>query len=54
MHECVAQEQLHQRLQAIESPDGAMHLTGDLPWRDVVLTVVGLVVAIVTLIWWAY
>lgn len=54
MDECVAEEQLRQRLQAIESSDGAMHLAGDLLWRDVVLTVVGLAFAIVALVWWAY
>ena len=54
MNERVLAEELRNRLEVIESQDGAAHLVGDLDMRDVLMTVVGLVLAIVVLTWWAY
>ena len=54
MNERVLAEELRNRLEEIESSDGTAHLAGDLDMRDVLLTVVGLVLAIIVLTWWAY
>jgi hypothetical protein len=50
----VVDDQLRRRLEALESPGAAEHLAGDLALRDVMLTVAGLLVAIVAMVWWAY
>lgn len=54
MDDHVLAEQLRHRLDALESPDAAMHLGGDLALRDVLLTALTLVIVTVVLVWWAY
>lgn len=46
--------QLRNRVELLESADSAPHLVGDLALRDIILTVAGLVVAIIAMVWWAY
>jgi hypothetical protein len=48
------EQQLRNRLEVLESQDSAAHLAGDLAVRDIVLTVIGLALAIVAMVWWAY
>ncbi|GEE01316.1 hypothetical protein nbrc107696_17620 [Gordonia spumicola] len=44
--------ELERRLQLLESPDDNGMILADLPARDIVLAVVGLVVGSALLLWW--
>ncbi len=46
--------ELERRLQLLESPDDNEMILPDLPARDIVLCVLGIVVASALLLWWAW
>lgn len=54
MLEATFQAELEQRLTLLEDPESGESTLPDLPWRDVWLATLGLIAAIVPLLWWGY
>ena len=54
MDETTFERELEERLTMLESPAGGTMMVADLPLSDLLVAVIGLALATIGLLWWAY
>jgi hypothetical protein len=52
--EITFERELEERLEMLESPAGDTMVVPDLPLADLLVAVIGLTLATIALLWWAY